>query len=227
MPQQDLAAWDVAVQIAFNLGRSANGAPFNLAIAYDGQIPDVVRQNHDLIIIGLPMELAITTELRNALPAPFEEGSNVAILTNLPVEYRLPEGVELGYLELLNAPWDSARTILAVLGNATGGVQQAGVALTRAALRSTIKGDFALINGETISSTDTRIGPLVESVVSGTVPARTGEALSTEIAPTQPTSAGAASRDWVPVVVIGLVVMMAIIIMIGVISGINRKKTVK
>ena len=227
LPQQDLAAWDVAVQIAFNLGRSANGAPFDLAIAYDGQIPEEVRRNHDLIIIGLPMELAIITELRDALPAPFEEGSNVAILTNLPVEYRLPEGVELGYLELLNAPWDSARTILAVLGNATGGVQQARVALTNSALRSTIKGDFAMINGETISSTETRTGSVVESVVSGTPPNPSVEALSTETAPVQPPSVSAASRDWVPVVVIGLVVMMAIIIMVGVISGISRKKTVK
>jgi len=227
LPQQDLAAWEVAVQIAFNLGRSANGAPFDLAIAYDGQIPEEVRRNHDLIIIGLPMELAIITELRDALPAPFEEGSNVAILTNLPVEYRLPQGVELGYLELLNAPWDSARTTLAVLGNATGGVQQAGGALTRSALRSRIKGNFALINGETISSTDTRTGPVVESVVSGTTPPPSVAALSTEMAPVQPPSVSAASRDWVPVVVIGLVVMMAIILMIGVISGINRKKTVK
>ena len=227
LPQQNLAAWDVAVQIAFNLGRSANGAPFDLAIAYDGQIPEEVRRNHDLIIIGLPMELAIITELRDALPAPFEEGSNVAILTNLPVEYRLPQGVELGYLELLNAPWDSARTTLAVLGNATGGVQQAGGALTRSALRSRIKGNFALINGETISSTDTRTGPVVESVVTGTTPPPPVAALSTEMAPVQPPSVSAASRDWVPVVVIGLVVMMAIILMIGVISGINRKKTVK
>jgi hypothetical protein len=224
LPQQDLAAWEVAVQIAFNLGRSATNAPLDLAIAYDGQIPEELRRNHDLIIIGLPMELAIITELRNALPAPFEEGSNVALLTNLPVEYRLPEGVELGYLEFLNAPWDSARTILAVLGNATGGVQQAGDALTSPALRSTIEGDFALINGETISSTDTRTGSVIKSVVSGTAPPPSVEALSTEMALVQPPSVSAASLDWVPVVVIGLVVMMAIILMIGVISGINPRK---
>jgi len=227
LPQQNLTVWEVAVQIAFNLGRSANNAPFNLDFAYDGQIPDEVRRNHDLIIIGLPMELATITELRDALPAPFEEGSNVTILTNLPVEYRLPEGVELGYLELLNAPWDSAHTILAVLGNETGGVHQAGVALISPALRSKIKGDFALINGETISSTDTRTGSVVESVVSGTAPTPLVEAVSIETAPVQPPSVIAASREWVPVVVIGLVGMMAIIILISVISGINRKKTVK
>ena len=227
LPQQNQSAWDVAVQIAFNLGRSAKNAPLDLALAYDGQIPEDVRRNHDLIIIGLPMELAIITELRNALPAPFEEGSNVAILTNLPVEYRLPEGIELGYLELLNAPWDSAHTILAVLGNATGGVQQAGGALTRSALRSMLKGDFALINGETISSTDIRTGLVVESIVSGTASTPSAEPFSTEMAPVQPPSVNAASREWVPVMVIGLVVMMAIIILISVISGIKRKKTVK
>jgi len=228
LPQQDLTAWEVAVQIAFDLGRSASDAPFDLAIAYDGQIPDEVRQSHDLIIVGLPMELAIIAELRDALPAPFDEGSNAAILANLPVEYRLPEGVELGYLELLDAPSDSTRTILAVLGNAAGGVRQAGSALISLALRSRIKGDFALINGETVSSTDTRTGTAVESVVSGTtVPTPFAEATSTEIAPSQSASVSAASRDWVPVVVIGLLVLMAIILFIGVISGISRKKMVK
>jgi hypothetical protein len=213
--------------IAFNLGRSANSAPFDLALAYDGQIPEEVRRNHDLIIIGLPRELAIITELQDELPAPFEEGNNVAILTNLPVEYRLPEGVELGYLELFNAPWDSVRTILAVLGNATGGVQQAGDALTTASQGSARKGDFALINGETVSSTDTRTGSVVESVVSGTTPTPSAHALPTEMAPVQPLSVSAASRDWVPVVVIGLVVMMVVILLIGVISGMSRKKKVK
>ena len=227
LPRQDLVMWDVAVQIAFNLGRSASNVPLDLAIAFDGQIPDEVRRDHDLIIIGLPMELAIITELRDALPAPFEESSNLAILTNLPVEYRLPEGMELGYLELLDAPWDSARTILAVLGNATGGVRQAGGALTRSALRSMLKGDFALIYGETISSTDSRTGHVVESVVSGTASTPSTGALSTEMAPVRQPSSSAANRDWVPVMVIGLVVMMAIIITIGLISGINRKKTVK
>jgi len=63
--------------------------------------------------------------------------------------------------------------------------------------------------------------------VSGTTLPPSVEALSTGMASVQTPSVSAASRDWVPVVVIGLVVMMAIIIMIGVISGIGRKKTVK
>jgi len=224
LPQQDLVAWDVAVQIAFNFGRSANSAPLNLAIAYDGQIPEEVRRNHDLIVIGLPMELAIITELRDALPAPFEEGSNVAILTNLPVEYRLPEGMELGYLELFDAPWDSARTILAVLGNAAAGVQQAGGALTRSAFRSMIKGDFVIVNGETITSTDTRTRSGVESIS----PSAMAEGVPAVVTPIQPASLEViVKRDWIPVAALGLIMLMAMILTVVLITSIKPKKHVK
>jgi len=157
--------------------------------------------------------------LRNALPAPFEEGSNVAILTNLPVEYRLPEGMELGYLELLNAPRDNARTILAVLGNATAGVQQAGGALTRSAFRSMIKGDFVIVNGETITSTDTRTRSGVESI---------SPSATAMVTPIQPASLDMiVKRDWIPVAALGLIMLMAMILMVGLITSIKSKKHAK
>jgi hypothetical protein len=226
LPQNDMTAWEVAVQVAFDLGMSASKPPFDLSIAYDGQIPDELRKEHDWIVIGLPTELTIITELRDTLPAPFAEGSNIAILTKLPVEYRLPAGVELGYLELLPAPWSRARTILAVLGNETGGVYHAGVALTTTAQRSKITGDFTLINDETLSSTDTRSGAVVESVATATVPTRTptSSAPINNGAPTPQVPTTATARDWLPVIVIGLLVLMVVILFVGVLSNINRKK---
>ncbi|MBA4376388.1 MAG: hypothetical protein C0401_09480, partial [Anaerolinea sp.] len=126
LPEQDPTAWEIAAQIAFNLGRSVIGAPFYLIAVYDKQIPEEVRQNYDWILIGLPMELQVMEELQDTLPAPFEENSNNAILTKQQVEYRLPKDAQLGYLELLSAPWNHARTILAIVGNTEAGVRQAG-----------------------------------------------------------------------------------------------------
>jgi len=225
LPQQNTIAWEIATRLAFNLGRSASTEPFNLAAAYDRKIPEEVRQGRDLIIIGLPSDLTIITELAQVLPAPFEPGSNEAILTNMPVVYRLPAGMDLGYLELFKAPWNGSHTVLAVLGNGVNGVQKAADALINPALRAKITGDFALVNGENISSTDTRNDTTVESVISGTVTSPATPTVSVFPYPTQPESTGSTSRDWLPVMIIGLIMLMAIILIISVITGLNRRKT--
>jgi hypothetical protein len=224
LPLQDLTAWEAAVRLAFHLGRGAEEPPYDLAVAYDGQIPEGTRRSRNLIVVGLPTELALIAELHDALPAPFEAGSNDAVLENLPVVYRLPQGVELGYLELLDSPWNRAHSILAVLGSSPGGVRQAVDALLLSALRNEMDGDFALVNGATVSSMDTRGRQLVESVASGAVPTPTLAAAASAIAPTRPAGASALDRDWVPVVVIGLIVLMAIILVIALVSGLSRRK---
>jgi len=224
LPQQDPTAWAVAVQIAYYLGRSVIGAPFYLMAVYDKQIPDEVRQNYDWIVIGLPSELQVMGELRDALPAPFEEGNNVAILTKLQVVYRLPMDTELGYLELLAAPWDHAHTILAVVGNTWGGISQAGNALTLPTLRSMLEGDFAIVNGEMISSTDTRTRSVVDSISTSA----TAGVVPVAARPIQPASPEVImKRDWIPVAALGLIMLMAIILTVVVISGAKSKKSVK
>ena len=169
------------------------------------------------------MELQVMEELRDALPAPFEENSNNAILTKQQVEYQLPKDTELGYLELLSAPWDRTRTILAIVGNTEAGIRQAGNALTIPTLRNKLKGDFAIINGVMISSTDTRTRS-VEDSVSPSVPS---EVLSVEATPMpiQPASPKIANRDWIPVAILGLIVLMAILLTVVILTGAKRNKS--
>ena len=224
LPQQDPTAWAVAVQLAYNLGRSVVGAPFYLTAVYDEQIPDEVRQNYDWIVIGLPSELPVMGELRDMLPAPFEEGSNVADLTKQQIVYRLPVDTELGYLELLAAPWNHARTILAVVGNSAGGLSRAGDALTIPILRNKLTGDFAIVNGETITSMDTRTRSEAESVS----PSATAEVIPAAATPiqsvSQPVNVG---RDWIPVAALGLIILMAMILTVVLITGIKNKQSIK
>lgn len=230
LPQQDPTAWEVAAQIAYNLGRSVAGAPFYLTAAYDKQIPDEVRRNYDWILIGLPMELQVMEELRDALPAPFEKNSNNAILTKQQVEYRLPKDTELGYLELLSAPWDHTRTILAIVGNTEAGIWQAGNALTIPILRNKLKGDLAIIMGETISSTDTRTRSVEESIspsVSPVVPSVSPEVPSFEVTPIpiQPASPIIANRDWILMAILGLIALMAILLTVVLVTGAKGNKS--
>ncbi|MBU0511539.1 MAG: cellulose biosynthesis cyclic di-GMP-binding regulatory protein BcsB, partial [Chloroflexi bacterium] len=152
----DPNGWLVALQIAADLGNQSGISLANLIAVFDGAIPDEVRQMRDLIIVGLPSTLPILTELADVLPASFEAGSDLAIERNLQVSYRLLPGVSVGYLELLSAPWNNQRAVLAILGSTNQGVQWSGNALTTPRLSGRLTGDFAAINNEQVVTTDTR-----------------------------------------------------------------------
>lgn len=158
LPKNDPASWTIASQIAFGFGSQARGAVLDLAAAYDGEIPEDIRTSRDLIVVGLPSDLTFLSEIKDSLPAPFEAGKDDPILENLQVTYRFSPGTNIGYLELLAAPWDPARTILAVVGNTRDGVQMAANALTEPTLRNRLAGNFAMINADNLSVVDTRIG---------------------------------------------------------------------
>jgi hypothetical protein len=158
LPKNDPASWSIASQIAYGFGSQARGSVLDLAAAFDGAVPDDIRTSRDLIVVGLPSDLTFMSEIQDLLPAPFEVGKNDPVLQNLQVTYRFSPGTNIGYLELLAAPWDPARTILTVVGNTPDGVQMAANALTDPTLRNRLAGNFAMINADNISVMDTRTG---------------------------------------------------------------------
>jgi hypothetical protein len=218
LPKNDPSAWNTAAQIALQLGRQAAGALFNVGAAFDGEIPDDIRSSRNLIVVGLPGENQLLADLNDSLPAKFEKGSNVAVIQGEQVSYRFPTDSDLGYLELLNSPWNADRVILAVVGSTAAGVQQAGTALTDPILRSRLKGNFVLVNGQTLSVADTRTGLGLASV---------GEAanVSPQQAVTGGTESGQASNTvfsdgmgWIPLVAGGLAVIIIVVIVIAVLT---------
>lgn len=158
LSKNDPASWAVASQIAYGFGDQARGSVLDLAAAYDGEVREDIRANRDLVVVGLPSNLPFISEIKDSLPAPFEDGQSDPVLKNLQVTYRFSPGTDIGYLQLLAAPWDPARTILTVVGNTPAGVQMAANALTEPALRNRLAGNFAMINNDNISVMDTRTG---------------------------------------------------------------------
>ena len=207
------ASWAVAAQIASGIGRQAAGAILDIEAAYDGEIPQEVRDHNDLIIVGLPSDMKIIAELGNALPGSFEADSNSAIIKNQQIIYRFSPDLNLGYLELLTAPWDVSRTILAVVGSTEDGVRLAGNALTDSTLRSGLRGNFALVNGASVIAADTRTGQGLGSISSES----TGQTvIATEDSPVT-TPADAATRlTWIPLVVIALIILIVIVLVVAV-----------
>jgi hypothetical protein len=158
LPNNNAASWAVASEIAFGLGGRVRGAVIDLAAVFDDAVPEDIRNSRDLIVVGLPSELALISELKDSLPAPFETGQNIPVVDNQQVSYRFPPDTSIGYLQLLVSPWNSSRTILAVVGSTNDGVGLAGNALSDPVLRSRLAGNFALVSAENISVADTRTG---------------------------------------------------------------------
>ena len=158
LPENNPASWAAASRIAFELGNRVRGAVLDLSVAFDDAVSEEIRSNHDLIVVGLPSELTLISELRDSLPAPFEAGQNIPTINNQQVTYRFPPETSMGYLQLLPSPWNPAHSILTVTGSTNDGVQLAGNALTDPVQRSRLAGNLAVVSAENISVVDTRTG---------------------------------------------------------------------
>jgi hypothetical protein len=213
------AAIDAAAKIAYQMGVDMNGDMVEFTAWYADQVPEDYRQDHDLILVGKPSELPLITELGEKLPAPFESGSNIAQESIFRVIYRLPEDTSIGYLELVDTPWSSGRTILAVLGTTDTGILDSANALSTSELSSKLGGDFAVVRGEQILTSDSRLGIGTGNISATLVPDATPEVLATTV-PANPSSAAiplSYQTGWIlPVVGIltGLIVIIILVVLI-------------
>jgi hypothetical protein len=225
LSKSDPASWNTAAQIALQLGRQATGAIFSPGVSYDGEIPDDVRNNKNMIVVGLPTKMQILNDLNNTLPAPFDKGTNVAVLKGQQVAYRFPADASLGFLELVDSPWNANNVILAVSGTTDDGVRQAGNALITPVLQSRLKGNFALVNGQTLSVADTRTGlgmagASANGNAAAEIPVTSSDASSTQA----PNSVLAGNQvGWIPMVIGGLLIAIVIVIIV---AALTRRRVV-
>ncbi len=221
IPPDSPSSWTVAANVATGLGRNTNSSIYALEVAYDGSLSDDIRMNHHIVVVGLPQQLDILGELESSLPVPFETGSNVAVFTNQQVVYRFDSGVNLGYLEILPSPWSASNMILVVTGNSDEGVMQAGITLFEGALRSRLRGNFALIKGEQIVTADTRIGLGLGDIVSESTQQAVEPITTPSALEPQNQSVPAERSTWIPIVAV--ILLIAIVIVLGLAMFSNRR----
>jgi hypothetical protein len=151
--------------------------------------------------------------MKESLPAPFEAGSDVAVVKNPQVSYRLGASTPIGYLELLRSPWNKDRVVLAVLGNSVQGINQASDAILVPAQRSHLMGDFSLITDTQIISVDTRLGVSQAANTTSTTPGPiTEQPLKIENFPI-------AQPGWILPVLLAAIVLMLLTVVIVIISA--------
>jgi len=221
LPKSNSSVWKIAGQMAYNLGRTANPLISNLQAVYADDAPQQVLDASSLIVIGKSSAVPLLSEINNQLPAPFDLETDTASESSMQVVYRIPNGMSVGYLELLNSPYNAEKPILVLAGNNDDGVVLAGNALLQTELSSQLTGVFAVTNGTQIA-TGSASSPF--SAVGTLVPA--AAAIVTTPIPGASTPSGALQPPgWLlPLLVVS---GLAILLIIGlvVVNAFSRRRT--
>jgi len=170
LPRDDLDAWRSAMQLAAFLGDQAGGPVTTLSTFYGDDFPETERGNYNLLLVGRPTQLPVMDDLNYALPAPFSQGSDVAIEANFQVDFLIPPDSPLGYVELISSPWNTENVVLTTLGNTTQGVAWATSSLFDPNISGRLAGNFAVVNAEQILTSDTRSAVSITSEISTPAP---------------------------------------------------------
>jgi len=165
------------LNLAASLGNSAAGKSVAPIVIMDSGLESQDLEDVQLIAIGRPSRNLAIQQVNADLPQPFLPGSDEIDQKLDDVVFRLPPGVNLGYLQLVPSPWNETRAFLAVTGTTDQGIDWAVDVLTnsRWALGS---GNLALVRDEAVNTIDTRelTSAGAASAVTGAVPEMVAEA---------------------------------------------------
>lgn len=213
LPPGEPETWKAGADLAAYLARNAPGAILEFEVAYANDV-STAFQERDLILIGQPSHLPALATLEANLPVSFD-ANDMAVERGLQITYRIPPGSALGYLELFSPPWNSERTILGVFGSTPEGVAWALQTLVDGHLRGKLNGNFAVVRGEHVYTSDTRIGIGSGNLSATAVPG--GEPTPLVQMPTDNTTPPPARPGWIiPTIVGSSAVALLLIIVVAV-----------
>ena len=223
LPRGSFEAVRSASALAFYLGNMERVSLANFDVFYSDEITSEDLANNNLIFIGKATNIPQLEEIQAALPAQFKEGSDEVIQPKMPVNFSVLENTSVGYIELLESPWNPDYTLLMVMGNFEDGIGLAQTALTKELLINELIGNFSVVYSEQITSVDTRLqsdtGPLPGAPP---MPGATEEPTAEPtVAPvTDPTTRPA----WLVPTMLGVSILMVVLIAVALIRGSTRSR---
>lgn len=215
VPEKDINSWSVASSIAYDLGQRATGTILAFDVAFNSSAVATFDENYNLIFVGKPQNLPIIYELKDSLPAYYEKNTNIAVLEDQQITYRISPDKDLGYLQLFSPPWNENVTALAILGTTSLGVTYAGQAITDASIRGRLVGDFATLDGTQEIVVDSQSGLGTGLLIPNLGPAVT-IATQEAITPNQEVDTNATKRAILPAL-IAVIVLMVIVIVLAIV----------
>lgn len=153
LASNDPDGWSVASKIAFDLGAQTGGALIDPLVSFADKMPDSVKNERDLLLIGRPSAMPVLQELANAMPAPFDPGSDIAKEPPAAFTFKISPDVPVGYLQIFPAPWNPQRSVMIVSGNGPDGLTWGANALITPDQRSQLTGNLAVLYNNQIIAT--------------------------------------------------------------------------
>lgn len=199
----DSFSWSVAEQIAYDLGSNTGGSIINLVAAYADNVPEPIRRERNLLVLGRPSKLQIIQQFGQSMPGPITANSDIPEEPAAQLKFRISKDTPLGFLEIFESPWNSERSIVAVLGSNDIGLSSAGMALLTPALRSQLTGNFAIVYKDQI--TTSQITPKKVIKPTPTI---------TPSAQAQPESKGSNYYALAALILIGVVIVLVVVMII-------------
>jgi len=223
LAENDPTGWKAAADLAYTLGAAARPSISHLSAVYAGSVPEEVRASDSLIVIGKASALPIMSELNESLPAPFNAETNTAEEQGMQIVYRIPAGVQVGYLELAVSPFNTEQLVMVVSGNSDEGVRMAGASLLTETLKTQLTGVFAITNGVQVD-----VGEAVAqfSNVGSSIPGSEQTVLTPAAtsAPTESPSAKSDTPSWLLPLMIVSGIAVVIVLSIVAISSIRKNR---
>jgi hypothetical protein len=142
---QNVAAWQAAAQLAFDMGDRTDAKMANLKVVIGDTVPTDMRPQSDVIMIGQVGELLLLDEIGDTLPVDFDLEASELAGEYMPVAYQPVDGLHPGYLLLSKSLWNPDRAILTILADSDQGLSNASEALILPELRNQLMGNFAIV----------------------------------------------------------------------------------
>ncbi len=226
LSKTDPVGWAVAGRLAYELGKSITPAMSSLKVVYSDAISEDVLENNSLIVVGRASNSPFLLDINNSLPAPFDPSSDTANERQMQIVYRIPPGVDVGYLELLPSPFNGENTILVVSGNSDKGIEHSVSALLSSDLQSQLAGVFAVTNGVQVATGNNVSGQF--SIVGTGVP-NAELVVATPLPDLVGLQEGFAPPVWfIPVMIVsGISILVVIIVVIKTVIDKRRLDVIK
>jgi hypothetical protein len=152
--------YDALVKTVSYLGSQSDGNNFQPA-AYLGTSDRVDLSAFHLILIGRPTRNALLQEINGSLPQPFVAGTDNIQPQIDRVVFRLPDDLDLGYLQLMPSSWSQNHALLALTATSDLGLSWATQMIINEDKNEQLKGNLALAPNELeLHTTDTRGLPI-------------------------------------------------------------------
>jgi hypothetical protein len=222
LPKSNPSTWKIAGQVAYDLGGSANPLISNLEVAYADEVPQAVLDEKSLIVVGRASTVPFLSQINDQLPAPFDLQNDTATESNMQVVYRIPSGMSVGYLQLMNSPFNIEKQILVMSGNTDDGLVMAGNALLQSELQGQLTGVFAITNGTQIATAN------ASSIVSavGTLVPPDQAVITTPLPSNSPLPATLAPPSWLVPALIASGIAILLIIGLVIVSAFARRREI-